>query len=93
MPVFGPIPPKFGFALRSSAAFVTLQMSHTTEEFYMATETHGGNRAAEAITPCLNCGETLLGRGCKLICPRCHFFFSCSDLEPMPQQAPEHGNE
>lgn len=38
---------------------------------------------------CPNCGYDLLGRGCKLVCSRCHFFYSCSDLEPMPQRTKE----
>jgi len=57
----------------------------------MGSDIHPGSQPGEAAIPCLNCGETLVGRSCKLVCPRCHFFFSCSDLEPMPQQAPKPG--
>jgi hypothetical protein len=28
---------------------------------------------------CDNCGEKLIGRKCKLICPKCGFFRSCSE--------------
>lgn len=28
---------------------------------------------------CDNCGAALQDRACKLICPKCHFYYSCSD--------------
>jgi hypothetical protein len=28
---------------------------------------------------CVNCGTLLEGRKCKLICPRCGFYHSCSE--------------
>jgi hypothetical protein len=28
---------------------------------------------------CPNCSEKLRGRQCKLVCPRCGYFLSCSD--------------
>lgn len=28
---------------------------------------------------CVNCGTKLEGRKCKLICPRCGFYHSCSE--------------
>jgi hypothetical protein len=34
---------------------------------------------AELVRVCLVCGATMLDRGCKLRCPRCHYFASCSD--------------
>ena len=40
--------------------------------------------------PCPNCSQELIARSCKLICPRCHYFLSCSDLEPaMPTKVDE----
>lgn len=28
---------------------------------------------------CLNCGFSMIQRGCKVRCPRCGIFFDCSD--------------
>jgi hypothetical protein len=28
---------------------------------------------------CVNCGTLLEGRKCKLICPKCGFYHSCSE--------------
>jgi hypothetical protein len=28
---------------------------------------------------CVNCGTVLEGRKCKLICPKCGFYHSCSE--------------
>ena len=33
---------------------------------------------------CPNCSADLTGHSCKLRCPRCNYFESCSDLEPYP---------
>jgi len=30
---------------------------------------------------CPRCGEELHNRKCKLLCPRCHYFMSCSDFD------------
>lgn len=32
-----------------------------------------------AMLYCPNCSEKLRDRGCKLRCPRCHYYMSCSD--------------
>ena len=37
---------------------------------------------------CLNCSGPLEGNKCKIRCPRCGYFESCSDLEPAPPIAP-----
>jgi len=29
---------------------------------------------------CLQCGHELINEKCKLRCPRCHYFMSCSDF-------------
>lgn len=31
------------------------------------------------VTTCPNCSARLLEQRCKLICPRCHYYMSCSD--------------
>lgn len=41
-------------------------------------------RRISPYPPCPNCGADLVGRSCKLRCPRCAYFESCSDLEPHP---------
>jgi NADH pyrophosphatase NudC (nudix superfamily) len=30
---------------------------------------------------CPRCGHELHNEKCKLICPRCHYFLSCSDFD------------
>jgi len=30
---------------------------------------------------CLQCGHELINEQCKLRCPRCHYFTSCSDFD------------
>jgi len=30
---------------------------------------------------CLRCGHELVNEKCKLRCPRCHYFMSCSDFD------------
>jgi hypothetical protein len=39
-----------------------------------------GSFDAEAVMrTCPNCGAELEEQRCKLICPRCHYYMSCSD--------------
>jgi len=49
-----------------------------------------GNDACPASSPnisgehwryCLQCGQELINEKCKLRCPRCHYFMSCSDFD------------
>jgi hypothetical protein len=50
-------------------------------------KTHERDAAPEGASltyTCLNCSARLEGRSCKLRCPRCGYFESCSDLEPHP---------
>jgi hypothetical protein len=51
-------------------------------------ESGGGNAApssreeaasAVALEYCPNCSAKLVGQSCKLKCPRCGYFLSCSD--------------
>jgi hypothetical protein len=30
---------------------------------------------------CLQCGHELINEKCKLRCPHCHYFMSCSDFD------------
>ena len=30
---------------------------------------------------CLQCGHELINEKCKLRCPNCHYFMSCSDFD------------
>lgn len=56
--------------------------------------TRVARRAGEGAAPgaprkerpmhCPGCGSALEGHSCKLRCPRCGYFESCSDLEPHP---------
>ena len=42
---------------------------------------HGaGEKAADPGQYCPNCSETLRQSGCKLKCPQCGFYLSCSDF-------------
>ena len=51
-----------------------------------------GNQAETAVSPgesapaeywrwCPRCGHELHNEKCKLRCPRCHYFMSCSDFD------------
>ena len=31
------------------------------------------------VTTCPNCSARLVDSRCKLVCPRCHYYMSCSD--------------
>ena len=40
-----------------------------------------GNVSGEHWRFCLQCGHELINEKCKLRCPRCHYFMSCSDFD------------
>jgi hypothetical protein len=37
--------------------------------------------AGEHWRYCLQCGHELINEKCKLRCPHCHYFMSCSDFD------------
>jgi len=39
------------------------------------------DRTGEHWRYCLRCGHELINEKCKLRCPRCHYFMSCSDFD------------
>jgi hypothetical protein len=39
------------------------------------------NISGEHWRYCLQCGHGLINEKCKLRCPRCHYFMSCSDFD------------
>jgi hypothetical protein len=39
------------------------------------------NASGEHWRYCLRCGHELINEKCKLRCPRCHYFMSCSDFD------------
>jgi hypothetical protein len=41
----------------------------------------GQNVSGEHWRFCLQCGHELINEKCKLRCPRCHYFMSCSDFD------------
>ncbi len=42
---------------------------------------NGKDIAGEHWRYCLQCGHELINEKCKLRCPRCHYFMSCSDFD------------
>jgi DNA-directed RNA polymerase subunit RPC12/RpoP len=41
----------------------------------------GKDIAGEHWRFCPRCGHELINEKCKLRCPRCHYFMSCSDFD------------
>jgi hypothetical protein len=41
----------------------------------------GENISGEHWRFCPRCGHELINEKCKLRCPRCHYFMSCSDFD------------
>jgi len=41
----------------------------------------GSDNSGEHWRYCLQCGHELINEKCKLRCPRCHYFMSCSDFD------------
>jgi len=42
---------------------------------------NGQDVSGEHWRYCLQCGHELINEKCKLRCPRCHYFMSCSDFD------------
>ncbi|HEV2453340.1 MAG TPA: hypothetical protein VGY98_03710 [Verrucomicrobiae bacterium] len=40
-----------------------------------------GDVSGEHWRYCPQCGHELINEKCKLRCPRCHYFMSCSDFD------------
>jgi hypothetical protein len=40
-----------------------------------------GDISGEHWRYCPQCGHELINEKCKLRCPRCHYFMSCSDFD------------
>jgi hypothetical protein len=47
----------------------------------------GKNISGEHWRWCPQCGRELINEKCKLRCPRCHYFMSCSDFDFAGQPA------
>ncbi|HXC36578.1 MAG TPA: hypothetical protein VNV43_11935 [Candidatus Acidoferrales bacterium] len=41
----------------------------------------GADVSGEHWRYCPQCGHELINEKCKLRCPRCHYFMSCSDFD------------
>jgi hypothetical protein len=57
-------------------------------EVHAAALSAPGERSTDAAPPdgefwrwCPRCGHELHNEKCKLRCPRCHYFMSCSDFD------------
>ena len=46
-----------------------------------ACPTSSGNISGAHWRWCPQCGHELINEKCKLRCPRCHYFMSCSDFD------------
>jgi hypothetical protein len=42
---------------------------------------NGNDISGEHWRFCLRCGHELINEKCKLRCPHCHYFMSCSDFD------------
>jgi hypothetical protein len=57
-----------------------------SEEEFQPSETESCPASSSDISGehwryCLQCGHELINEKCKLRCPRCHYFMSCSDFD------------
>jgi hypothetical protein len=68
-------------------AEASLNMSNSKSETRSQAESNDACRLGSADHSgehwryCLQCGHELINEKCKLRCPRCHYFMSCSDFD------------
>lgn len=58
-------------------------LSTTTEKETISTNPSGHakqNKPLDASNFCPNCSTQLVDRGCKMKCPQCGYYLSCSDF-------------
>ena len=52
-----------------------------TDDYKICLAPSDKNISGEHWRFCLQCGHELINEKCKLRCPRCHYFMSCSDFD------------
>jgi len=52
-----------------------------TESCPLSDSAEQGEKSGEHWRWCPQCGHELHNEKCKLRCPRCHYFMSCSDFD------------
>jgi Zn finger protein HypA/HybF involved in hydrogenase expression len=57
------------------------QNTNTGNAWTDACVTSSENISGEHWRWCPQCGHELINEKCKLRCPRCHYFMSCSDFD------------
>ncbi len=60
---------------------MTMEKSHDKKEQNEACRLESGDVSGEHWRFCPQCGHELINEKCKLRCPRCHYFMSCSDFD------------
>ena len=56
-------------------------MEKDNEQVKSCPESSGENVSGEHWRFCPQCGHELINEKCKLRCPRCQYFMSCSDYD------------
>jgi len=56
-------------------------MEKDNEQVKIYPASSGKNISGEHWRFCPRCGYELIDEKCKLRCPRCHYFMSCSDFD------------